>query len=110
MEWRASQPKRQPRRPVESDSDRLAILEAVGAEDVLVDSKRIRAVFETEFVEAVLAEEGVESSSPELTCRACDVPNVAHGSTVVARSVNYTVRGIQPDALGMVTLILRATT
>lgn len=54
----------------------------------------------------LLSEGGVESSDPTFACLVSSVPAVAHGSTMVINSVNYTVSGIEPDGQGMVVLQL----
>lgn len=60
--------------------------------------------WEKQYVDAL----GVESSGPRFSCAAADVPGVDHGDTLTIDAVAYTVRGVQPDGAGWVTLILEA--
>lgn len=51
---------------------------------------------------------GVEGARITFLCAVADVPGVAHGSALVIDGTSYTVRGVQPDGTGVVTLILQA--
>lgn len=92
---------------MESDSDRLAILEALG-ELVTVNDCEISAIFESAYIGAGVGGEFVESASPALICRTADVVSVSQKDTAIAGNKNYTVESVQPDGDGMTTLILRA--
>lgn len=48
----------------------------------------------------------VESTAPNFTCAASDVPDAEHGDTLVINSITYLVVGVQADGTGITTLIL----
>jgi hypothetical protein len=68
-------------------------------------SATVNGIFDNGF-SAIGNEPGVEGSMPAFTCRAADIPSVAHGDTLVISAVTYTVVGVHPDGTGVVTLAL----
>ncbi len=62
----------------------------------------IKGIFGNEFVEI----NGVESSRPTYLTAVTDVPDDPHGNTIVINAINYKIVGHQPDATGLITLIL----
>lgn len=89
---------------IESDSDRLSILTALGAVPVSSSAGVFHAVFEREFAEEL----GVEGKRPILTCRSSDVTRcqIKKGSRVDIEAQSFAVRRIEPDGSGMSVLIL----
>lgn len=89
--------------PLESDADRLAMLEALG-EDVIitVDGSPMVGIFEHEYAEV----QGIESMRPILLVRSSDVTDLAHNAQAVVQSVTYLVKNIQVHGSGMTTLVL----
>lgn len=51
----------------------------------------------------------MEGSEPWFGCALADVPNAAHGDTVVVDGISYTVRGVENDGTGWVELRLELT-
>lgn len=49
---------------------------------------------------------GAEGTTPAFTCQASAVDGIAYGDTITIDGSNYTVREVQGDGLGVVTLIL----
>jgi len=88
---------------IETASDRLAILIALG-ELFVFDGVEFCGVYESPYESPL----GMEGSRPALTTDRALVEDIAHGDTVtrVDGAVDYTVRGIEPDSMGMIRLIL----
>ena len=91
---------------IESDSDRLAVLQALGELATFQNSPAAPwtayAVFDNEYVDAL----DVEGASPILTVRTIDISAVVRGTTVAPNGETYNVVGIRPDGTGFTTLIL----
>lgn len=49
---------------------------------------------------------GMETLTPLFLCAANTVSDVTNGAKLTINSVNYTVRGVQPDGTGLVRLVL----
>lgn len=98
--------------PVESDADRASFLDVdeFGVAATYTpnggDPVTVNGIFDNEYEEVGFGDVGLESSSPAFTCRESDVTGVAQGDALVINSVNYLIRNPQPDATGMVVLIL----
>lgn len=88
---------------IETAADRHAMLDALG-ELFLFEGREFRAVFESPY-EQVL---GMDGARPTLTTDTDLVPDIAQGDTVtrIDGAVDYTVRAIEPDAFGMLRIIL----
>lgn len=50
----------------------------------------------------------VEGTMPTVLAVASEIPSVEHGQSLVVNATTYTVRGIEPDGVGMVRLMLEA--
>ncbi len=72
------------------------------AELVTVAGVTFAAVFDAAHVVGL----EVASVRPMLTCREADVTGAAIGSPAIVRGVAYTVREIQPDGTGVVSLMI----
>lgn len=70
--------------------------------------KPVRAVFDNEYQAAQfdVADAGIESSGPKVTCLEAEIPGVAHGDAVVVRGITWYVLEVRPDGTGLVTLML----
>lgn len=68
----------------------------------IINGFSVDGTFDNEFVSVGM----VESQAPVFQCRESDIGSVSHGMTVVSDSVNYKIRGLQPDGTGMIKLIL----
>ena len=51
---------------------------------------------------------GGYGADPQFVCRTSDVSSAAEGDALVTGSVNYTVRDVIDDGMGMTTLMLEA--
>lgn len=89
---------------LESDADRLALLQAVG-EPIVLDGASVWSVFGNAYIESL----DVSGSQPVATCRTSDVTAVTRASTVVHAGITYRVAVIQPDGTGMTQLVLERT-
>ena len=49
----------------------------------------------------------MEARGPQAQCKTTDVPNAAHGDTLLINTVTYTVHEVQPDGTGFTTLMLK---
>jgi high-affinity K+ transport system ATPase subunit B len=87
--------------PLESDADRLAMLQALG-EEITVGGTAVWAIVDNEYVEAL----SVTGTQPVATCRSSDVTGVTRATTVVRGGVTYRVANIEPDGTGMTLLRL----
>lgn len=68
----------------------------------------VTGIFENEYLELDGDSVGAASSEPRFLCQASDVPNVAHGHSIVINGVSYQVCGVEPDGTGLVRLALEA--
>jgi len=75
-------------------------------ESVTIGGAAKTVIFSNEFESQSVFGLEVESAAPVLTCKTTDVSAVVHGTAVVARSTNYTVRQIQSDGTGITLLML----
>jgi hypothetical protein len=87
---------------LESDTDRLAYLQAVG-EPVTINGQPVWAVADNAYVNVLDLAAGTR---PQLIARSSDVAAVVTGAGVVMQGTAYNVAEIQPDGTGMTTLIL----
>lgn len=87
--------------PLETDADRLAMLQALG-ELITVGVAQVWAIVDNEYVEAL----GVAGTQPVATCRSTDVTAVTRATSVVRGGVTYRVANIESDGTGMTALRL----
>lgn len=66
----------------------------------------VKGIFTNEFIENEFSHIGVESSQPMFECALSSLSSVAHGDSLLIDSTTYTIRGVQPDGSGAVTLVL----
>lgn len=86
--------------PVETASDRLAMLADWGEQCVVAGSS-VRGLLADDYVETL----DISGNRPVLLIRTADV-TATYGAAVIVGSTSYTVAAIQPDSEGFTTLIL----
>lgn len=64
----------------------------------------INVIFDNEF--SVMGIPGIEEAQPQAQCKTSDVPAAVHNDTLTIGGVVYYIKGIEPDGLGVTTLIL----
>lgn len=89
---------------IESDSDRLELLKALG-EVVTVSGRSVYGIFERAFSELQF-DTAIESAEPQVTVREIDVEKIQRGAVVTRQGEHFTVVGNQPDGEGMTVLRL----
>lgn len=89
---------------METESDRLASIQALGGQLLHVDSGSFWAIFDREYLDAV----GTEARVPVLTCRTSDAERYvkAKGTAVTIGSDTYQVQRHEPDGTGMTLVYL----
>ena len=78
---------------------------ALGNATMTWGSVGVAVVFDAAYLDTA----GMANSRPQARCLASDVAAMSPGASVSLHSVAYTVQAIEPDGLGMATLILRRT-
>lgn len=89
---------------MESDTDRLQLLLAVGGAQIVTPAGAFVGVFDNAYADAL----EVEGTRPALTCRASDVSRLSlkKGVRVDVEAASYRIRRIEPDGTGMSVLVL----
>jgi hypothetical protein len=64
----------------------------------------VNGIFDRGYLEPIGND--VQSYAPTFLCAAADVPNVAHGQSLVVDGDTYKVCGVEPDGTGVVLLRL----
>jgi len=75
---------------------------SVFGEAVTVGGSAKTAIFDYAYAEL----NDVETMRPVLTILSADIPTAVHGTTVIVRTVTYTIKNIQDDGTGITVLIL----
>lgn len=93
---------------LESDVDRLAMIEACDGVSVLAPTGVFVAIFESTY-QGALDEPQMEGYAPALTCRTSDVERLglAKGQALTVGAMNYRIVRHQPDGTGMSILRLK---
>ena len=93
---------------VEDDEMRLEFLQDFGVSNATFtdvstgSSSTITALLQTDYLmEDVGGEIGVETSTPIITARSVDVPNIVQGDTIAISGTTYTIVEVRPDGEGM---------
>lgn len=89
---------------VESDDDRLAVLDDFGVE-VVVNGKTFIAILDNEWEDS----NGMSVQVPVLTARTIDFENEDRGDTVSIGNTDYTIAEQRPDGQGITYVILQKT-
>lgn len=76
---------------------------ALGNATLTWGSASVAVVFDATYLDTA----GMANSRPQARCLAADVAAMSPGASVSIESIAYTVQAIEPDGLGMATLILR---
>lgn len=84
-----------------NEADKLAMLKALG-EQVATNGRPFFAVFDNEYVSVV----DTESTSPSLIVRTSDISGLRKGSEIMAGSVAYRIRRIEPENDGFSRVML----
>lgn len=66
----------------------------------------VDVIFDSVYFEESTGLVGFQGSAPMATALTSDVPNAAHGDTLVISSVTYKVVGVEPDGTGITVLRL----
>lgn len=91
---------------IESDADRLGMLEDFGIAAVINGTINVTGIFDDKFKMVDELGQEIESALPQLLCRSTDVAAVTDGMTCVVNGTNYVVRTVEPDGTGFARLIL----
>jgi hypothetical protein len=70
----------------------------------------LTVIFDNSFRAFDLGNVGVESNSPEASCKSSDISSPARGDTIEIHDIVYTVRSVRPDAEGLTVLTLSEPT
>jgi len=91
--------------PFESIETNLnaAAVGALGNATMTWGSASVAVVFDAAYYDAA----GMANSRPQARCLESTVAAMSPGASVSIRAVTYTVQAIEPDGMGMATLILR---
>ncbi len=87
---------------IETDADRLAMLQALG-EPMTLDGVTVQAMWSAPYADSL----GVASRVPGVLLRASDCAAVTQSSVLVRAGVTYRVASVEPDGAGYVTLQLQ---
>lgn len=95
---------------MDTDADRLALLEGLGAVLVQSSSGKFKAVFDRQYIGDAVGGLDVESRSPALTCRTSDVEalQLRKGQSVTVDGDVFRVRRHEPDGTGMSVVVLES--
>ena len=95
---------------IETEADRAIYLDTsdFGVTITKADASTFTAIWDLRFVliQPNGLSIGYESAEPRLMAKSTDVSSLNHGDTLSIQSISYVLRGIEPDNLGMTTLIL----
>lgn len=93
---------------MESDADRLAMLQALGGTQVQAQGATFTALFDAAY-QAALSDPAIEGVHPALTCRTADVERLAltKGLPLTVGGVAYRILRHEPDGTGMSLLVLK---
>jgi hypothetical protein len=94
---------------METDADRLELIQALGGQIVRADSGTMCAVFDNAYSGVSLGDLDVEDTGPRLTCRSSDVARLSlrKDSLITVGEKDWRVARPEPDGTGMTILILR---
>lgn len=89
---------------MDSESDRRALLSALGGQDAITDRGLVLGILDNESSEAL----DIEGTVPVFTCQTCDVERyqLRKGALLNYAGMAYRVRRHEPDGTGMSRLIL----
>lgn len=100
--------------PIESEQDRLDMLEDWGADITLPDTSTIKGIVDRAFVGVVLDDISVEGSDPMAVCSSAEVSSLVEGDAITVANAadpdvdgSYIIKGTEPDGTGMTMLKLR---
>lgn len=93
---------------MDTDADRLALIEGLGGVLVQTSSGEFQAVFDRQYLGDNVGEVDIESRTPALTCRTSDIDRVGlrKGQLVTVPEGDFKMRRHEPDGTGMSVVIL----
>lgn len=81
------------------------LIDALG-EPAVYNGASLTVIFEETFEAVNLHTGDVESMGPKAEAKTLDVLDAKHGDTIEVDGIVYRITGIQPDGLGITTLLL----
>lgn len=90
--------------PAQDSAISMAILSALINSTATFSGSTFGVVFDNAFADPL----GMASSTPSCLAADGDVSGVSQGGSLTVNSVNYIVRELRPDGLGLTRLILEA--
>ena len=90
--------------PVESDNDRLAILNDFGV-NAEINGRTIIGILDNQYEDA----NGMSVQTPVFTVRMLDINDVSRGDKIYIEKTNYTIAEVQDDGQGIGHVILQKT-
>lgn len=72
--------------PVENDTDRLTMVD--DWDEAVINGRKVRGIFSNEYLDA----SGVQSRTPNFTCRSVDVRYIEGGQLAIINNNSYKVR------------------
>lgn len=93
---------------METDADRLAMIQAVSDVTGIYNGQTISVIFDNDYHNAEIGEGvGISGRQPLVTARTSDLPGVREGSEIIVGATDYVVAVPRPDGTGMTELALR---
>lgn len=93
---------------MDTDADRLAMLQACGGVTVQAPNGSFTAIFDAVY-QSIQGDPLIESSAPALTCRSSDVAElqIAKGQAVTVAGGDFRIMRAEPDGTGITVLVLK---
>ena len=93
---------------MDSDADRLAMLQGLGGQTITATGGTFTAIFDNGYADS-LGGPAVEGTEPRLTARTSDLTSlsVGKGDTLTIASVAWKVSRTEPDGTGITIVILK---
>lgn len=89
---------------METDADRLAMIQSLGGQLISHAQGSFWAIFDREFA---LIVDAVETRQPVLTARTIDVQSLPKDTVLNISGEPYRIKRPEPDGTGMTTVILK---
>lgn len=93
---------------VETDDDRLLMMEDWGVTAVVTGGGSIQGIFDDKYSGIDMNGMAIEADAPIFVCRSSDIDaaSVTHGTALTINGTTYTVRTPKPDGTGVTALVL----
>ena len=69
---------------------------------LVAPEQSVKGIFSKDFADVG----GTESNVPMFVCKESDIPNVRHRDMLEFGNIEYWIVGVEPDGIGLVTLLL----